>query len=110
VPGITSRSVASYGNGANQGFEQHLWAAADKMRGLIEPSDFQYIILSLPLSTTKKPSRGRIQISDIAATLVLLNRWCDNAHHGNYIGRCPKCMKYSRYIDCPACGFTMDVR
>ena len=46
-------------------------------------------------------------------TINLLGAWhceCGYSRPGNYFGRCPKCMKYPRYIDCPACGFTMDVR
>jgi len=46
-------------------------------------------------------------------TIPLLGAWkceCGFSRPGNYFGRCPKCMKYPRYIDCPACRMTMDVR
>jgi hypothetical protein len=33
-----------------------------------------------------------------------------DAQVGNYFGRCPKCLGHPHYIDCPSCGFTMDVR
>jgi len=34
-------------NGANLGFEQKLWAAADKMRGHMDPSEYKHIALGL---------------------------------------------------------------
>lgn len=35
------------GNGANLGFESKLWAAADKLRGNMEPSDYKHVALGL---------------------------------------------------------------
>jgi len=35
------------GNGANLGFETRLWAAADKLRGNMEPSDYKHVALGL---------------------------------------------------------------
>jgi len=35
------------GNGANLGFETKLWAAADKLRGNMEPSDYKHVALGL---------------------------------------------------------------
>lgn len=35
------------GNSANLGFEAHLWAAADKLRGNMEPSDYKHVTLGL---------------------------------------------------------------
>ncbi len=35
------------GNGANLGFEAKLWAAADKLRGNMEPSDYKHVVLGL---------------------------------------------------------------
>ncbi len=35
------------GNGANIGFEARLWAAADKLRGSMEPSDYKHVVLGL---------------------------------------------------------------
>jgi type I restriction enzyme M protein len=35
------------GNGANLGFEAKLWAAADKLRGNMEPSDYKHVALGL---------------------------------------------------------------
>jgi hypothetical protein len=43
----------------------------------------------------------------------LLGIWkceCGFTRPGNYFGRCPKCLGTGRFIDCPACGVTMDVR
>ena len=37
----------SIGNGANLGFEAKLWAAADKLRGNMEPSDYKHVALGL---------------------------------------------------------------
>ena len=34
-------------NGANLGFEQKLWAAADKMRGHMDPSEYKHVALGL---------------------------------------------------------------
>ena len=34
-------------NGASLGFEAHLWAAADKLRGNMEPSDYKHVALGL---------------------------------------------------------------
>jgi len=35
------------GNDANLGFEAQLWAAADKLRGTMEPSDYKHVALGL---------------------------------------------------------------
>ena len=46
-------------------------------------------------------------------TIPLLGAWkceCGFSRPGNYFGRCPNCGRYPRFIDCPACRFTMDVR
>lgn len=43
----------------------------------------------------------------------LIGAWictCGYKRPGNYFGRCPKCLKYPHYIDCPVCRFTMEVR
>ena len=37
----------SNNNGANLGFESQLWAAADKLRGNMEPSDYKHVTLGL---------------------------------------------------------------
>lgn len=37
----------SNGNGANLGFEAQMWAAADKLRGNMEPSDYKHVALGL---------------------------------------------------------------
>ncbi|HVC08657.1 MAG TPA: type I restriction-modification system subunit M N-terminal domain-containing protein [Elusimicrobiota bacterium] len=34
-------------NGANLGFEEKLWQAADKMRGHMDPSEYKHIVLGL---------------------------------------------------------------
>jgi len=35
------------GNGANLGFEEKLWAAADKMRGHMDASEYKHVALGL---------------------------------------------------------------
>ena len=37
----------SNNDGANLGFEAQLWAAADKLRGNMEPSDYKHVALGL---------------------------------------------------------------
>ncbi|MCI0740822.1 MAG: type I restriction-modification system subunit M [Gemmataceae bacterium] len=39
--------TAGKNNGANLGFEAKLWAAADKLRGNMEPSDYKHVALGL---------------------------------------------------------------
>src|SRR5665811_1519855 len=34
-------------NGANLGFEEKLWAAADKMRGHMDPAEYKHVLLGL---------------------------------------------------------------
>ena len=34
-------------NGANLGFEQKLWQAADKLRGSMDASDYKHVVLGL---------------------------------------------------------------
>jgi len=34
-------------NGANLGFEQTLWQAADKLRGNMDAADYKHVVLSL---------------------------------------------------------------
>ena len=34
-------------NGANLGFEEKLWAAADKMRGHMDPGEYKHVALGL---------------------------------------------------------------
>ena len=41
------QSRASKGTGANLGFEQKLWAAADKMRGHMDPAEYKHVALGL---------------------------------------------------------------
>jgi hypothetical protein len=35
------------GSGANLGFEEQLWAAADKMRGHLDPAEYKHVALGL---------------------------------------------------------------
>ncbi len=42
-----NRSSSSKANGANLGFEQKLWQAADKMRGHMDSSDYKHVVLGL---------------------------------------------------------------
>jgi hypothetical protein len=43
----------------------------------------------------------------------LMGGWMCSCHFrrwGSYFGRCPQCLRHPRYIDCPTCGGSMDVR
>ena len=60
-------------NGTNLGFEAQLRAAADKLRGNMEPSDYKHVALGLiflkytgPVTQTR-PSRISVQPADISA-------------------------------------------
>ena len=35
------------GNGANLGFEDKLWAAADKLRGNMDAAEYKHVVLGL---------------------------------------------------------------
>jgi len=39
--------TASAGNGANLGFEEKLWAAADKLRGHMDAAEYKHVVLGL---------------------------------------------------------------
>jgi len=43
----TSKTKNGNGNGANLGFEQTLWAAADKMRGHMDAAEYKHVALGL---------------------------------------------------------------
>ena len=43
----TNGNSAANGNGANLGFEQTLWAAADKMRGHMDAAEYKHVALGL---------------------------------------------------------------
>lgn len=45
--GKAKKSTHNGNNGANLGFEAQLWAAADKLRGNMEPSDYKHVALGL---------------------------------------------------------------
>jgi type I restriction enzyme M protein len=42
-----AQAPATKNGGANLGFETKLWAAADKLRGNMEPSDYKHVALGL---------------------------------------------------------------
>ena len=42
-----ARSPKSNGNGANLGFEEKLWAAADKLRGNMDAAEYKHVVLGL---------------------------------------------------------------
>src|SRR5260370_21443692 len=42
-----SYTPAKSSNGANLGFEAKLWAAADKLRGHMDASDYKHVVLGL---------------------------------------------------------------
>src|SRR5437588_9269079 len=43
----TKKSNRKNGTGANLGFEEKLWAAADKMRGHLDPAEYKHVVLGL---------------------------------------------------------------
>lgn len=43
----TRQQPPKNGNGANLGFEQKLWAAADKMRGHMDAAEYKHVVLGL---------------------------------------------------------------
>ena len=43
----TAKSRSGNGNGANLGFEEKLWAAADKMRGHMDAAEYKHVALGL---------------------------------------------------------------
>src|SRR3989338_8369557 len=45
MPKHKSQKISN--NGANLGFEQKLWIAADKMRGHMDPSEYKHVALGL---------------------------------------------------------------
>ena len=42
-----AKTTTKISNGANLGFEQILWKAADKMRGSMDPSEYKHVALGL---------------------------------------------------------------
>src|SRR3990167_7630041 len=42
-----ARKSRQAGNGANLGFEEKLWQAADKMRGHMDPAEYKHVALGL---------------------------------------------------------------
>ena len=57
-------------NGANLGFETQLWAAADKLRGNMEPSDYKHVALGLIflkyISDAFEAKRGELLKEELA--------------------------------------------
>ena len=43
----TKRDTTTKTNGAPLGFEEKLWAAADKMRGHMDASEYKHVVLGL---------------------------------------------------------------
>ena len=42
-----AKKVERTANGANLGFEEKLWQAADKMRGHMDPGEYKHVALGL---------------------------------------------------------------
>jgi len=49
TPATTRRGATrrANGNGANLGFEEKLWSAADKLRGHMDPGEYKHVVLQL---------------------------------------------------------------
>ena len=43
----TKNTQQKNGNGANVGFEAQLWAAADKLRGVMDAAEYKHVALGL---------------------------------------------------------------
>ncbi len=77
---------------------------------------YLYDYLSMHLSFTQRYrelSLEHLVCRFCSHSIDLLGAWkceCGYKRPGNYFGRCPKCLGHPHYIDCPSCGFTMDVR
>jgi len=75
---------------------------------------YDYICMRLPSSKRYRELTSDVLVCRFCGnTIPLLGAWrceCGYSRPGNYFARCPKCMRYPRSIDCPACRFTMDVR
>src|SRR5206468_4680210 len=50
-PKTKTASGKQGGNGANLGFEQKLWAAADKLRGHMDAAEYKHVVLGLIFRT-----------------------------------------------------------
>lgn len=73
-----------------------------------------YITMRLPYTQRyRELSLEHLVCRFCGHSVELLGAWkceCGYKRPGNYFGRCPKCLGHPHYIDCPSCGFTMDVR
>lgn len=47
MPGKTARNKEKTAHGANLGFEEKLWKAADKLRGHMDPGEYKHVALGL---------------------------------------------------------------
>jgi len=52
-------------NGANLGFEQKLWAAADKLRGHMDASEYKHVVLGSNLVRRKGGPKGRVAAAEV---------------------------------------------
>lgn len=75
---------------------------------------YDYVSMRIPATKRYRELSTEVLICRFCGhPIPLLGSWrceCGYSRPGNYFGRCPGCMRYPRYIDCPACRFTMDVR
>ncbi len=44
---VKKTAKQKHSNGANLGFEEKLWSAADKMRGHMDPGEYKHVVLGL---------------------------------------------------------------
>ncbi len=47
MPARARSAQYSTANGANLGFEAKMWAAADKLRGHVDPGEYKHVVLGL---------------------------------------------------------------
>ena len=106
----------SIGHPAHMGKQQP--ALARWMQGLFGTRFILYLSDYLAMQMTFTQRYRELSLEHLACrfcgnSIELLGAWkcqCGYKRPGNYFGRCPKCLGHPHYIDCPSCGFTMDVR
>ena len=75
---------------------------------------YDYLSMRIPATRRyKQLSLDSMRCRFCEEEIPLLGAWkceCGFSRPGNYYGRCPSCLRHPKYIDCPSCTFTMDVR
>ena len=59
-----NNTKAKYETGARLGFEEKLWAAADKMRSYMDPAEYKHVVLRLISTKYTSPTPSRKSITN----------------------------------------------